>query len=103
PVLVVSGLTTLGVLNVANPERVIAIDNLNRDHDALRWHIVEGQFTGDGQAVLAAEIDRLSPDRATEVAGVLCNDYRATDYHSGWLSFNLGKWQAEKEVTRLCG
>ncbi len=103
PVLILSGLITLAGLNLINPERLIALDNLNRDHDALRWHIVEGQFSGDGQAVLAAEIDRLSPDRAETVTAVLCTDYRGTDYDDGWLSFNLGKWRAETEVTELCG
>ncbi|MGH1494187.1 MAG: DUF4153 domain-containing protein [Acidimicrobiales bacterium] len=102
PALFVSGLMTLAILNVANPERMIALDNLNRDHDGLIWHVRDGKFTGDGQAVLAAEIDRLSPERADLVTTRLCADYAGYDYQSGILNFNLGKWRAERELTKLC-
>lgn len=103
PVLVVSSLITLGGLNLANPERIVARDNINRDHDALFWHVVEGQFTGDGQSVLAEDIDQLNPELGDEVTEELCSRYATYEYQSGWLSFNVGKWQAEQSVTDLCG
>ncbi|MEM7274747.1 MAG: DUF4173 domain-containing protein [Actinomycetota bacterium] len=102
PVLLLSGLGTLAVINVANPERVIAMDNVARDHDPLYWHVLEGQFSGDGQAVLAEEIDRLNPDLAVQVTEALCDDYQRSQYRSGWLDFNLGKWRAEQAVPELC-
>lgn len=106
PVMLLSGLVVLGLLNLANPERVIALDNINRDHDALRWHVVEGQFSGDGQAVLATEMDRLSPEVAENVTAELCNIYRRHEsrggYRSGWLDFNLGKWRANNSLPELC-
>jgi hypothetical protein len=103
PLLLVSGLIMLGGLNVANPESIIAHDNINRDHDALFWHVEQGQFTGDGQAVLASNIDRLSPDLAERVTESVCEQYSWYDYQSGWLNFNLGKWRAENSVPELCG
>lgn len=111
PVLVVSGLVTLGGINLANPERVIALDNIERNHEALYWHVVAGQFTGDGQAVLAEEMDRLSADLGDRVTEELCLQYVGADdgfgpsgyeYQSGWLNFNLGQWRAEQSVTQLC-
>ncbi len=102
PALIVSGLVTLAALNVANPERIIALDNLNRDHDALIWHIREGQFSGDGNAVLAAELDRMSPERAVDIESKLCSDFSRSEYKSGLLDFNLGKWRADRELSKLC-
>lgn len=103
PAVLVSALLTLGVLNVMNPERIIAIDNLDRDHDTLFWHIDAGQFAGEGRAVLAAEIDRLSPERQDEVADRLCQRHTFSDYPEGWLDWNLGSAQAERELDALCG
>ncbi|MEM9651535.1 MAG: DUF4173 domain-containing protein [Actinomycetota bacterium] len=103
PVLLMTGLATLAGLNLANPERIIAIDNIERDHDPLYYHVLEGQFSGDGQAVLATEFDRLSPGLADQVRQPLCNQYRGTDYDDRLLNFNLGKWRAEQSVPDLCG
>ena len=103
PVLLVTGLVTLAGLNVANPERIIALDNIKRDHHALYYHVQEGQFHGDGQAVLAAHLDELSPDVLVEVQVALCARYRLTDYDDGLLSFNLGKWRAEQSLPDVCG
>ncbi len=112
PVLVMSGLVMLGGINLANPERVIALDNIERNHDALYWHVEAGQFTGDGQAILAEELDRLSADLGDRVADELCLQYIGADdgfgpagyeYKSGWLNFNFGQWRAERSVTQLCG
>ncbi len=102
PSMVVSGLVVLGLLNIANPEAIIANDNLDRNHGALYWHVVEGQFTGDGQAVLANDIGELSPELAERVTTSLCDQYGGTEYKSGWLDFNLGKWRAENSVPKLC-
>lgn len=104
PVLIVSGLVTLGALNVLNPERVIALDNVNRDHDALLWHIRQGQFSGDGNAVLAANAGRMSPERTATIEAELCENFAwdADDYKSGLLDFNYGKWRANQELSKLC-
>ncbi len=102
PVLLVTGLVTLAGLNLANPERIIALDNIERDHDPLYYHVLEGQFSGDGQAILAEEFDRLSPDLAEQVIVPLCNQYGSTDYDDRLLGFNLGKWRAENAVPDLC-
>ena len=103
PLIVVSALVTLGAINVANPERIIALDNIHRDHDALFWHLRLGQFTGDGQVVLAAELDRLSPELAKKVTTELCDQYGRNDYKAGLLNANLGKWRAEGALRDLCG
>ncbi len=112
PALMVSGLVMLGGINLANPERIIALDNIERDHEALYWHVEAGQFSGDGQTILAEEMDRLSADLADRVTEELCLQYLGSDdgfgapgyeYQSGWLNFNLGQWRAEQSVPELCG
>ncbi len=104
PASVLSAVVLLLVLNLANPQRRIAENNLARNEDVLVWHVRHDQFVGEGRAELADNLDRLSPDLAVEVRGELCARYRhdgADD--DGWLSFNAGRTRAADAIGRLCG
>ena len=95
----------LGGLNLANPQRRIAEDNLDRDQSNLVWHIRQGQFVGDGRAVLAGNLDQLSPDLAQQAEEELCAQYRsqAVDAQDDdWLSFNFGRSKADDAIVNLC-
>ncbi len=104
PVILATGLAIVGGLNLANPEKIIAIDNLERDDGALIYHIKQPQFTSDGYGVLAANIEMLSPERADEAKDALCVEQRSrTDNQtSGWLNFNVGRASADAELSALC-
>lgn len=104
PVILTSGLAVLGLLNIANPERIIALDNLNRDHDALVYHVEQPQFTSDGYGELSENINKLSPERRERVIEAICqeNRYRSEDRNSGWLDFNLGRSKARDGLKKLC-
>ncbi len=120
PALFASGLAALFVLNLINPEAIMANNNLDRDDRAMLWHMEK--LSGDGQAVLADGLDRLSPELRVEVEQKLCdigtapgnttraeleNEIRsgraASDVSDGgWLSWNLGQRSAEAELDALC-
>lgn len=102
PVLVVSGLVTLALLNVVNVERQIALDNLGRTDDALYWHVEAGQFDGEGEAALADGLDRLDPDLAERIRTELCRDHAGRSDRDGWLDANLGRSRGRAALDRLC-
>lgn len=130
PALFGSGLAVLFVLNLINPEAVIANNNLDRDDRSMLWHMEK--LTGDGQAVLADGLNRLSPELRDEVETKLCRIGTAPGNRTregfevefgddagdadavlraprvdardgGWLSWNLGQRSAESELDQLCG
>jgi len=102
PVILTSGLAVVGALNIVNPERIIAMDNLNRDHDALIYHVEQPQFTSDGYGVLAENIDMLSPERRVKVTDAICDQTKYRSSKPGWLNFNLGRSNANDGLATLC-
>ncbi|MEM9562525.1 MAG: DUF4153 domain-containing protein, partial [Actinomycetota bacterium] len=72
PALLVSGLTILAALNLANIERRIAIDNLGRSDASLPYHVEAGQFSGQGIALLIDGLDGLDADQAERIEDELC-------------------------------
>ena len=103
PVLIVSGLVTLAGLNLADPERLIARTNLDRTDEVLYWHVVAGQFSPEGEAVLADGLDDLDPDLAARIAEQLCTGHDRRQPSDGWMSFNLGQRRGQQALDRLCG
>ncbi len=121
PALFASGLAALFVLNLINPEAIMANNNLDRDDRSMLWHMEK--LSGDGQVVLAEGLDRLSPELRAEVEAKLCEIGTAPGNRSrsdiayeqsngliddevsngGWLSWNLGQRGAEAELNALCG
>ncbi len=103
--LATSGLVVLLGLNVANPESIIATNNLERNESSILWHV--GQLSGDGEAVIADRIAELDPDVREAVTGRLCGEsaYRPEavgDNDGGLFSWNLGRRSAESELATLC-
>ncbi len=73
-----SGVLVLVGLNVANPERIIAENNLDRDQWGIVYHM--DKLTADGQTVLLNGLDRLSPDIREEVRDGICNRIRYDEF-----------------------
>ena len=105
PASVLCAVVLLMGLNLANPQKRIAENNLDRNQDVLIWHVRHGQFVGDGRATLADNLDRLSPELATEVRKELCFLHRLDGSDrpgTGLLEFNVGRTKAADAIDRLC-
>ena len=103
PAAIVCAIGLLVALNLANPQRRIAENNLDRNEEVLVWHVRHGQFNGDGRATLADNLDRLSPELATEVQTELCLRYGIDTDGDGLLDLNVGRRKASDAIDRLCG
>lgn len=103
PVLLLSGLGMLAALNIVSPERVIAGENLGRGDSAIIAHVQAGQYSGEGEAILAERLDELPPEVAAEVAIELCADHLGRgDTDAGWLATNLGHRRGTQALGALC-
>ena len=103
PALLVSGLVVLLGLNLANIERRIAEDNLDRVQSQLVYHAAAGQFTGQGIAAVADRLDELDPDVAEQVRVELCWTHDLDADGDDVLSLNLGHRRADDALDRICG
>lgn len=102
PALVVSGLATLAILDIANPDAIIARDNLGREGRALVWHV--DKLSGDGLSVVIDGLDQLDPAVRDELTTELCDDqYSRHDRsdHDG-LGWNLGDRRGTQALAELC-
>lgn len=92
------------VLNVANPEAIMANDNLDKNKTDLVFHLKREhrQFTGDGWAVIADGLPRLSSEIAAGTRAELCREFQNTSYNDGILHFNFGKWRGHNALTDIC-
>ncbi len=102
PALLVSGLVVLLALNLANIERRIADDNLERVESQLIYHAQAGQFTGQGIAAVADGLGDLDPELAGELRRELCRDHDPDDPDPDVLSSNLGQRRADAALDRIC-
>jgi hypothetical protein len=105
PVLLVLGLSTVGVLNVINPETIIARENLSRSDDALFWHLEYGQYHRQGEAVLVDGLDRLDPELRDRVTKQLCRGWSLNGRNSAepdLLSYNRGRAEGRQALSELC-
>ena len=107
PALVTSGLVALLALNAANPEAIIAKNNLDRNRPAMLAHMEK--LSGDGLAVIASNIDDLNPELRAEVTEQLCD--RRTRSRGGQLGrdveldfgeWNLGTSRGRAALAELC-
>lgn len=104
PALAASAIMVVMILNVINPEKIMADDNVAKNHEHLAYHVNSDfrQFSDDGKAVLAASIDQLSPDLGERVARELCASFDPAAYNDGLLHFNRGRRDADRALTALC-
>ena len=104
--LILAAATVGLVLNLVNPEAIMARDNLARDHEHLAYHLrpEHRQFSGEGWAVIADGLPELSGSLASAVEIQLCREYdnHTYNYNDGPLHFNLGKWRGEQALNDLC-
>lgn len=111
PTLVVSGLLTLALLDFANPEAIIARNNLDLEGRALVWHV--DKLSGDGLSVVIEGLDRLNPSVRDELTAEVCRDRSQRqrcddlqDHNSGEeqdrLTWNLGTTRGRQALTELC-
>lgn len=107
PALVTSGLVALIVLNISNPEAVIAHNNINRDVGAMTAHMEK--LSGDGLSVIADNIDDLNPELRGIVVEQLCTRYEKSrggnlglDKSPGFLDWNLGTSRGRSALASIC-
>ncbi len=104
PAIAAVGVVMLFGLNLFNPQRLVAENNLDRNQDVLAWHVRYSQFHGDGAAKMAEGLDRLSPELAATVQEELCYiSPGSLNDQPDWLSYNVGKERARKALLELCG
>ncbi len=96
----VAGLAVLAVLNIANPDALIARVNVDRHLDGTRTLDVgylAGNLSADAVPTLVGALDRLDPCTALDLHIGLA----AVDLGSGdWRSFNVGRARAESALDR---
>jgi len=106
PATVVTALVMLLALNAISPQRLIANNHVDRASENLIYHVRQGQFSGEGKAILLSNLDRFDPAVSDEVTEELCWDRprkRESDNDAGgWLDYNHGRQQAENAVETLC-
>ncbi len=106
PALALSGLVTLAGLDLANPEAIIATNNLERNERALLWHV--DKLTGDGLRVVIEGLDQLDPALRLELTTDLCDDgpsrlrLRTTNEDHDRLAWNLGTSRGTDALEALC-
>lgn len=98
-VLIVSGLTTLLMLNFANPESIMASTNLEFDNDQT---VLQQQvFTADAISVLASRINDVPESARPGTIARLCD--RQDDFpERGLLGFNFSARRAHDALNELC-
>jgi len=96
-----SGVVFLIGLNVANPERIIAENNLQRDEGSLLYHM--DKLSADGRIVLFDGLDRLSEPLRTGVQQRLCAETDdELDFDRTGLGFNMSEERLERRIDREC-
>lgn len=97
-----SGVLLLIGLNVANPEAIIANNNLHRDEAGILYHM--DKLTADGQVVLFDGLDRLSPELRADVQEKLCaaTAYDEFDFSRTGFGYNRSERRIEERMTQYC-
>ena len=117
PALILSGLATLFVLNLVNPESIIANYNLNR-HSPESWaHISSNRsaqyyerfdvlmahrMSNDGRLVLIKGIDSVPEELQANVESAICDHLEQGEQDRGWLGFNFAESKYEQAEHELC-
>jgi len=93
-----SGLAAAFLLNVVNPDALIARVNADRAAAGQPYDAVyAGRLSGDAVPVLVASLDALPALDRCRIAHVLLEEW-LPDRHSGWRTFNYGDWRARRAV-----
>jgi hypothetical protein len=102
-----AGLALLLALNVANPEAVVARDQLSGTRQIQRTDAVYiARLSDDAIPTVAARLPGMDPVTRADLRARLCRgepDSAPRSRFSGWAAWNLGRQRAERAVTRICG
>jgi hypothetical protein len=104
---VAAGLTLLLALNVANPEAVVARDQLAGTRQVRRTDVgYVARLSEDAIPTVAARVPGLAPATRADLRARLCAAEAAgvpPSRFTGWAAWNLGRERAERAITRVCG
>jgi hypothetical protein len=102
-----AGLALLLALNVANPEAVVARDQLAGTRQVRRIDVAYvARLSEDAIPTVAARVPGLDPATRADLRARLCAaepDGVTPSRFTGWAAWNLGRERAERAVTRICG
>jgi len=102
-----AGLALLLALNVANPEAVVARDQLPGARQAQRPDVVYvARLSRDAIPTVAARLPGLDPVARADLRAQLCPvepDSVPPPRFTGWAAWNLGRRRAERALTHVCG
>ncbi len=102
-----AGLALLLALNVANPEAVVARDQLSGSRQIQ--HVDAGyvaRLSDDAIPTVAARLPGLDPVARDDLRARLCSvepNRVAPSRFTGWAAWNLGHERAERDLTHICG
>ncbi len=109
PALVMSAMTTLFGLNVANPESIIASHNLARQgvEDDYRGYggtavLGEDKLSSDGIQVLIGGADGLPLFLQADLEASICRNDFDRGQDRGWTGFNISEASAQSAKTEYC-
>jgi two-component system, OmpR family, sensor histidine kinase BaeS len=104
---VATGLALLLALNVANPEAIVARDQLAGTRQVQRPDVVYvARLSADAIPTAAARLPGLDPVARADLRVRLCAaepDGVPPSRFIGWAAWNLGHERAERAITRTCG
>lgn len=97
-----SAVVVLIVMNIINPEAIIANHNIERGDGQILFHM--SKYSADGNLVLAERIDDLDPDIRELVLEKFCDDYRIADSRGErtGLEFNLAESRLDDRYETVC-
>jgi hypothetical protein len=102
-----AGLAVLFALNVADPEAVVARDQLSGTRQIQRIDAVYvARLSDDAIPTVAARLPGMDPVARADLRARLCRvepDSAPPSRFTGWAAWNLGRQRAERAVTRICG
>jgi hypothetical protein len=102
-----AGLALLLALNVANPEAVVARDQLAGTRQVQRIDVAYvARLSEDAMPTVADRMPGLDPTTGAGLRGRLCAaeaDGVPPSRFTGWAAWNLGRERAERAITRVCG
>jgi len=102
-----AGLALLLALNVANPEAVVARDQLAGTRQVQHTDVgYVARLSEDAIPTVAARLPGLDPVAGADLRARLClvePDSVPPSRFTGWAAWNLGHQRAERAVTHICG
>ncbi len=108
PALLLSGLTTLAILNLANPEAIIASYNLARYQAGVEHPNYRGddpflaiRLTHDGHQVLIKGVESVPLLQQASMRSSFCV-HSPEDTDRGWWGFNLSESNYDKAKEQFC-